>query len=89
MKEKSFELMKMLMLEQTAGAWNNMNEPIALAIGIYCGLVGADEERFTQDWQEIYHYHWDAVFKHPDDFLKNWEKYQAMYSKLIDSLKIN
>ena len=83
MKDKCFELLKELLLEQTAGAFNILDEPIGLAIDIYCEMTNTDRIQFTTQLSSIGRTVWGGEPPTNDD----WKEKQATYEKMIDLLK--
>lgn len=88
MKEKSFKLVKELLLEQAQGAGTYIQEETDLAKELFCEISGYDVERF------------DELHKGVIDTLNtsfpygvggvngaDWKTYRNTYAMLIDSIK--
>lgn len=84
MKDKSFKLLKELLLLQTAGADNLLDESINIAIDMYCEIANINNTEFIAKLDTIK----KTVWVVPSCEFDGWEQRQATYEKMIDSLKI-
>lgn len=72
--------MKDLLLQQTAGAGNSIQNQVDLAIDIYCELNSKDKYDFRATLWKLQ----DCMGFPPTD-LDDWRMYQKRYSRLIDA----
>lgn len=79
---KTFELLKELLLLQSAGGYDMFDNSVDLAISIHCEKLGIDEQTFRDKLKNIAHIVWDKY----DGNHKTWEQHQDTYKQLIDTL---
>lgn len=80
---KTFELLKELLLLETAGATDSVHTAIDLAIQIHCEDNDLDEQTLKERLKLIREVAWQN-FDQND--LKAWKKHQEKYEQLIDML---
>lgn len=85
MKDKSFKLMKELLLEQAQGAGTLIQEEIDLAKELFCEINGYSLERF----EELYKEAWEHLYTlYPNGIECNeWKTFRVQYAMLIDGIK--
>ena len=80
MKEKAFELLKELLLLQSAGGGETLSDVIEMTIDIYCELTAKDKEKFKAELMAIQAFVWS---KRNDS---NFKILQKNYATLIDNM---
>lgn len=80
MKEKSYQLLKELLLEYTRGAYQVLDTSISIAIDIYCETNSKERETIIKYLREIYSIAWD---NYEYNKLEVWQKRQIVWEKLI------
>ena len=80
MKDKAFELLKELLLLQSAGGFDMYNQSIEIAIDIYCELANKDRNNFKADLIAISSFIWSKRNS------SNFNILQQNYAMLIDNL---
>ena len=85
MNEKCFELLKELLLQREAGAYETTDKALSLTIDIYCEQMNIEREEFIKQLSAIYHMAWDRC-RYADD-LANWKMRIKTYERLINTLQ--
>lgn len=81
---KAFELLKELLLTESAGAHDSVYKAIDLAIQIYCEANELDEKDFKEKIKIIYQTVWENYWL--DMNTDDWLYYQKKYEMFIDML---
>ena len=80
---KTFELLKGLVLEESAGGGTSLHEYINLAIQIHCEKYGIDENNFKDKLKNIHNSVWfNFIFTTPEA----WREKQKQYEQMIEML---
>lgn len=79
---KTFELLKELLLIESAGAYDTVHTAINLAIQIHCDQEQIDETEFKNKLKVIS----QAAWGNYDGKTETWQQCQKIYKQLIDML---
>lgn len=91
MKDKCFQLLKELLLRQSQGACEVLNDSVAMAIDIYCEVAQINREKFVAELTSLAHAVWDNYWSreaHNGFSNDDWWTTQQLYAKLIDTLEV-
>lgn len=84
-KEKSFQLLKELIIESAQGAGEQIASEIKLAEELYCQINGYDIEEYDRLYQEMIDI-LNELFPRGYSTSKEWKVYRIHLSTLIDNI---